>query len=263
MAIYSGKTVLITGASSGIGEALARAFSSQGANLVLLARRIDRLTVLANELSQRQQKAIAIQADVSLDGEVERAVEKAIAEFGQLDVVVPNAGFSVGGRLDQLKLEDYRRQFEVNVFGVLRTVQASIPALKKTQGRIVLIGSVLGLISAPETTAYAMTKFAMCGLADGLHAELAKSGVSVTLILPGFIETEIFNVSNKNEPIKFQGKDRPPSWLMMPASKAAAQIVRATTRRRRRKILTAHGKAGAFFERFFPGLVAWSLKRFA
>jgi short-subunit dehydrogenase len=109
-----------------------------------------------------------------------------------------------------------------------------------------------------------MSKFALCALADGLLPELVKFGVSVTLILPGFIDTEIFNVNNKNELVKnINPKDHPPGWLKMPASQAASQIVRATTLRRRRKIITWHGKAGALAARFFPGLVAWGMKRFS
>src|SRR6185437_7835510 len=204
---YAGQTVLITGASSGIGEALAREYARLGANLILCARRLDRLEELARELSGVGRGVIAVRADVSKDGEIERAVSEGVARFGRLDLVLANAGFGVGGRFDQLSLEDYRRQFEVNVFGVLRTVRAGLDELKKTKGRIVLIGSVLGLLCAPETTPYSMSKFAITSLAQGLQAELAGFGVSVTLILPGFVDTSIFDVSNRNEPAKTRGKD--------------------------------------------------------
>src|SRR6185437_8476236 len=117
MADYSGKTVLITGASSGIGAALARQYAKEGANLVLCARRADRLNDLASELSRGSARALAVEADVSQDGEMERAVSEAVREFGHLDVVIANAGFSVAGRFDRLTLEDHRRQFEVNFFG--------------------------------------------------------------------------------------------------------------------------------------------------
>ena len=184
---YSGKTVLITGASSGIGEALAREFARQGANLVLLARRQDLLTALAASLgTSGGGRAIAIQADVSKDSDLERAVVQAKSIFGGIDVVVANAGFAVAGPFEKLNVEHFHRQFEVNVYGVLRTIYATLGELKKTRGRIALIGSVASAVSSPGATPYSMSKFALAGLTDGLNAELSRSGVSVTLIMPGF-----------------------------------------------------------------------------
>jgi short-subunit dehydrogenase len=261
---YSGKTVLITGASSGIGEALAREFASQGANLVLLARRLDRLTALAATLSTSGGgRAIAIQADVSKDGELERAVVQATTLFGRIDVVVANAGFAVAGSFERLTVEDFRRQFDVNVFGVLRTIYATLGELKNTRGRIALIGSVASAVSSPGATPYSMSKFALAGLSDGLNAELSRSGVSVTLVMPGFIDTNIFDVSNRNEPARIRGKNRPPNWLVMPADKAARKIAAAISARKRRKVITLHGKFVVALSRYFPGLLAWTLKRYA
>lgn len=255
--------MLITGASSGIGEAIARRYAQAGANLVLSARRLERLESLAAELTSARQKAVAVVGDVSRDGDMERVVSRALAEFGRVDVVVANAGFSVGGRLEKLSLEDYRRQFEVNVFGVLRTIYASLAELKKNRGRLVLIGSVAGSISLPQSSAYCMSKFALAGLSDALASELGSSGVSTTLIMPGFIDTEIFDVSNRNEPVKSRGKDRPPRFLLMPAGQAADQIVRAADARKRHKIITLHGKLMVFLNRCCPGLVNLVLKRMA
>ena len=253
---YSGKTVLITGASSGIGAALAREFAAQGANLVLTARRLDRLEALASELSRGSRRALALRADVSVDGELEGAVERARQEFGRIDVVVANAGFSLAARFDRLTLADYRRQFEVNVFGVLRTVYSTLEDLKKTRGRIVIIGSVAGWISLPENTAYSMSKAAILDLADGLSTELASAGVSVTHIMPGFIDTDIFEVNNQNVKMDSSKKNKPPKWLTMPADRAARQIVRAVSRRKRARVITLHGKALVLLQRLWPGLVS-------
>ena len=121
------ETVLITGASSGIGAALAREFARQGADLVLLARRTDRLTALAAELERQGRRALALTGDVTVDGDLERAVAETRAKLGRLDVAVANAGFGVVGPVERLTLDDYRRQFETNVFGVLRTVHAALP----------------------------------------------------------------------------------------------------------------------------------------
>ncbi|MGH7829386.1 MAG: SDR family oxidoreductase, partial [Candidatus Binatia bacterium] len=123
---FQGKVVFITGASSGIGAALAREFARHGARVALLARRRERLERLTKEIEDRGGAALALAADVTVDGEIDAAVQAAVAKWGGIDVVVANAGFGVVGPLKDLTLEDYRRQFETNVFGVLRTIYATL-----------------------------------------------------------------------------------------------------------------------------------------
>ena len=250
--------MLVTGASSGIGAALAREFAREGAHTVLMARSADRLEALARGLTAGKVRSVAVTGDVTCDGDVERAVERARSEFGRLDVGVANAGFSVKGRFIELTLEDYRRQIETNVFGVLRTIYAVLPELKKSRGRIVLIGSLLGMLSPPGGTAYSMSKYAMNGLAEGLSYELERYGVSVTHILAGFMETGIYNVDNAGVRQEKPGR-RPPHWLVYPAERAARQIVSAAHRRKRTKIVTGHAKAVIFFQRHFPRLLRFSI----
>jgi short-subunit dehydrogenase len=264
MGRFSGKVVFLTGASSGIGEALARVFAEEGADLILVARRQDRLEKLAAELTAKGRRALPWVGDVTRDGDLEAAVVKGIEAFGKIDVAVANAGFGVLGNLEKLTLEDYRRQFETNIFGVLRTIQATLPELKKTQGRLVLMGSVSGHISLPEISAYSMSKYAVRSLAEALYAELAPSGVSVTLISPGFVASEIRQVDNRGRH-RDDRKDPIPPWLQMPAEKAARQIMRATARRSREKIITYHGKIFVALHRFLPGLIPrlnrWKVRR--
>ena len=173
---FAGKSVLITGASSGIGEALAREFAGRGAAIALLGRRTDRLDALAGELRGTGRRAIAVPCDVTHDGDLEAAVARATGEFGRLDVAVANAGFGVVGNVADLSLDDYRRQFETNVFGVLRTVHAVLGPLTGTRGTLVLIGSVSGHLAAPGASAYSMSKFAVRALAGALRGELAPRG---------------------------------------------------------------------------------------
>ena len=166
MAADSPGVVFITGASSGIGEALAREWARRGADLALAARRVDRLERLAAELeAQHARRPLVIPCDVTRDGDLERAVARTLEAFGRLDVAVANAGFGVVGPVASLTLEDYRRQFETNVFGVLRTVYATLPALRASRGRLAIIGSVSGYLGMPGTSAYAMSKFAVRALA--------------------------------------------------------------------------------------------------
>jgi short-subunit dehydrogenase len=257
--VLQGKTVLITGASAGIGAAVARELAAHGANLVLTARRLDRLEALVRALGPR---AVAVAADVTRDGEVERAVAEAERAFGGLDVAIANAGFAVTGRLDRLTLDDHRRQMETNVFGVLRTIYAALPALKRARGQIAIMGSIAGHVPTPTTGPYNMSKFAVRALAEVLHDELRAEGVAVTLLSPGFVVSDIGRVDNKGRLHDVDGS-RAPAWLRMPTDEAARQIVDAIAQRRREAIITAHGKIAAFFYRHCPWLVRALVSRSA
>jgi short-subunit dehydrogenase len=260
MARFAGKVALVTGASSGIGAALAAEFVRQGAAVVLLARRADRIAALAAELAGAGGRALAVPCDVTRDGDLERAVAAAIAEFGRLDVVVANAGFGVAGRFADLALDDYRRQFETNVFGVLRTASATLDELTRTRGTLALVGSVAGYVSAPGSSAYAMSKAAVRSLAVALRGELAPRGVAVVLITPGFVDSEIRRVDNRG--VLHPGAREPvPAWLRMPAEAAARRMVRAIARRRRERVITVHGRVAVLLARHTPRLLAWLVER--
>jgi NAD(P)-dependent dehydrogenase (short-subunit alcohol dehydrogenase family) len=261
MGKFDGQAVLITGASSGIGAALAREFAREGAHTVLMARRTDLIDALAAELDRAGRRSLAIQGDVNLDGDVERAVELARTQLGRLDVAVANAGFSVRGRLVEITLDDYRRQLETNVFGVLRTIYAALPELRKTRGRLVLISSWMGVIPTPGGTAYAMSKFALTGLALGLSHELARSGVSVTNIMPGFVASEIYQVDNSGVRQNAPSQRIPPRWAILPVDRAARQIVSAVYSRKLIRVLTLYAKAAVFMQRHFPGLLHFLISR--
>src|SRR3954468_5167452 len=167
MSTHAGKVALITGASAGIGAALARELARDGADLVLAARREDRLRDLAREIEATGRNAIVVSCDVTRDGGVERAVAAAVERYGRLDIAIANAGFGVAGPVEALTLEDFRRQLETNVFGVLRTLYAALPELRKTRGQFVVVGSVAGHVPTPATSAY-MSKFAVRGFAESI-----------------------------------------------------------------------------------------------
>ncbi|HEY8210267.1 MAG TPA: SDR family NAD(P)-dependent oxidoreductase [Myxococcaceae bacterium] len=263
MGRFEGKVALITGASAGIGEALAWRLAYEGASVALLARREDRLARLARELSaQHDVEALALGCDVTSDAEVAAAVGKAVERLGRLDVVVANAGFGVGGHALQLTLDDYRRQMETNVFGVLRVVYATLPELLARRGALAIVGSVNGHVALPGTAPYAMSKFAVRALAQTLRYDLAPRGVSVTHISPGFIDTEIRRVDNQGR--LHPGRADPvPAWLRMSAETAAAQIADAIHRRRAEKVLTRLGALAVWLEQNLPSLMAWAKRRMA
>jgi short-subunit dehydrogenase len=251
--VLQGKSVLVTGASSGIGAAVARELALHGANLVLAARRRERLDALAAELSARV-RAVAVEVDVTRDGSLEEAVAVAERELVGLDVAIANAGFAVTGRVDRLGLDDYRRQLETNVFGVLRTIYAALPALKRSRGQIAIMGSVSGHVPTPGLSPYNMSKFAVRALAEDLHDELAAEGVGVTLLSPGFIVSDIGHVDNKGVRHDEDGS-RVPAWIRMPTDEAARQIVAAIETRKREAVITGHGRLAVFVYRHAPWLV--------
>ena len=260
MGALDGKVVWITGASSGIGEALAREFARQGAILVLSARRTDRLEALARELSPDGARALAFPCDVTRDGDCEAAVKRAVEVFGRLDVAVANAGFGVVGSVSRLELEDYRRQLETNLFGVLRTVKAAIPELKRTKGRIAVMGSVNGYVALEGNSPYGVSKFAVRALCDSLRFELAHFGISVTHIAPGFVESEIRQVDNQGRH-NGSARDPVPAWLVCPTAPAARAMVKAIVARRGERVVTGHGQAAVFMVRHFPRLFRFILTK--
>ena len=249
---FHDKAVLITGASSGIGEELARQLGRAGAKLSLTARRRDLLQTLAQKIeAEGGERPLVAECDVTREGDIERAVAESTRRWGKLDVAIANAGFGVSGAFSQLSLLDYRRQFETNLFGVLRTIYAALPEIEKTQGHVVIIGSVSGWVATPETSAYAISKFAVRALANSITPELRRTGVKVTLISPGFVTSNIRRIDNQGR-LHSGAKDPIPSWLVMSTDKAVRQMLRAISRGKREAIITGHGKILVGAERFMP-----------
>ena len=262
MPAFERQVAFVTGASSGIGAALALEFARQGADIALVARRADRLEALAVEIRRWRRRAVAVACDVTRDGDLEAAVVQTHERLGPIDVVVANAGFGVLGRLDRLTLADYRRQLETNVFGVLRTIYAALDDLKRTRGRLVLMGSVNAYLALAGSSPYSMSKFALRALADSLRHELARDGVSVTLVNPGFVDSEIYQVDNRGVR-RPEVKSPVPSWLRMPAPRAARQIARAVRRRHAEVGVTRHGKLAILLQRHTPNLLSGAVRLFS
>jgi short-subunit dehydrogenase len=249
---FQQKAVLITGASSGIGEELAWQLSQAGAKLALAARRRGLLEALSQRIAgSGKTRPLVVECDVTRDGDLERAVAETVREFGKLDAVIANAGFGVVGPLKKLSVPDYRRQLETNVFGVLRTIYAALPEIEKTKGNVVIIGSVSGWAASPGASAYAMSKFAVRALANSITPELRLAGVKVTLISPGFVASEIRQVDNQGK-LHEGVKDPIPAWIVMKTEKAARHMLRAVAKGKREAIITGHGKALVALERFAP-----------
>jgi len=262
---FHGKSVLITGASSGIGEELALQLSRAGAKLTLAARRTDRLETLAERIAGQgtgTSRPAIVKCDVTHDGDLEMAVSGAVLAFDKLDIAFANAGFGVVAPLKKLTLDDYRRQFETNVFGVLRTIYAALPELEKTKGTLVIIGSVSGWVATPGASPYSMSKFALRALADAITPELRATGVKVTLISPGFVASEIRQIDNQG--VRHEhAKDPIPPRMVVPTPKAVREILRAVAKGKREQIVTGHGKVIVAIQRYAPWILRAATSRTA
>jgi NAD(P)-dependent dehydrogenase (short-subunit alcohol dehydrogenase family) len=203
MSSLTGQVVIITGASSGIGEATARRLSHAGAHVVISARRQDRLDALARELDPTGAHTLAVAGDVTSEADRKRLVDATLAKFGRIDALVNNAGYGTRGPVELVPVELIRKNYETNVFSLIALTQLVLPGMRaQGGGAIVNIGSVAGRIARPLSSIYDSTKHALEALTDGLRGELRPFGVRVTLIRPGFILTEFVDVANQvSDPI--------------------------------------------------------------
>ncbi|MFL6277696.1 MAG: SDR family NAD(P)-dependent oxidoreductase [Blastocatellia bacterium] len=190
--------VIITGASAGIGEASARMLAQQGAIIVLVARRKERLDQLKGEIEAAGGRALAIAADITDAADRERLMSETLAAFGRIDALVNNAGYGQRGPIEMVPVEAIRENFETNLFSLIALTQQVIPIMRRqASGRIVNISSVAGRIARPLSSIYDATKHALEAISDGLRGELAPFGIKVVIIEPGFIVTEFLGVANE------------------------------------------------------------------
>jgi NADP-dependent 3-hydroxy acid dehydrogenase YdfG len=188
------KVVVITGASSGLGESTARLLSAQGATVVLGARRADRLRSLAEALTWRGGKAIAITTDVTDRAQVEALVEEAVKTNGRVDVMLNNAGLMPQAPLERLKVDEWDRMIDVNIKGVLYGIAAALPFMQKQKsGHFINVSSVAGHRVGPGFAVYAATKYAVRALSEGLRQEVKPYNIRTTVISPGAVATELPN----------------------------------------------------------------------
>ncbi|TVR02668.1 MAG: SDR family NAD(P)-dependent oxidoreductase [Deltaproteobacteria bacterium] len=257
---FSDQVVWITGGGSGIGRELALAFAREGAHVAVSGRRRERLDEVVTEIERLGRRGLAVPCDVTDEDSVHDAVTRVRDAFDRLDVAVANAGFGVAGRFEKLAVEDWRRQMDTNIIGLVATARAALPALRLTRGRLVLIGSVAGEVAMPGSIPYHSSKAAVRSIGLGLAMELHGSGVSCTTIQPGFVESEIGQVDNRghHDPNR---RDPRPRALMWRTEDAARVIVTATHRRRRLHTFTWHGKAIVLLARLSPGLVHFIITR--
>lgn len=251
---FENQVIWITGASSGIGRELAIQFAGEGADVAVSGRRKERLDEVVHAIETKGRRGLAVPCDVTDEKAVYAAAALVVEELGKLDCVVANAGFGVGGAIEKVAAAEWRRQFDTNVVGLVSTASASIPYLRETNGRVVLVGSVSSFIAQPNTGPYHASKYAVRSIGQTLAMELHGTGVTCTTIHPGFVESEIGQVDNSGE-FHADWQDKRPSKFMWKTDDAARTMINAIYKRKREYVFTGHGKVAAFLGKHMPGLV--------
>jgi short-subunit dehydrogenase len=255
MDTLAGKTVLITGASEGIGRALALALAAAGANLALNARNAERLEATARACAAHGVKVLSLAADVAQPEECALLASRTVQHFGGLDALVSNAGTTMWSRFDEIRdLSVFERLLATNFLATVYLTAAALPHLKRSRGLLVAVASLAGLTGVPERTAYAASKHALVGFCESLRIELRGSGVDVSIIAPDFVVSQLHRraLGPDGRPL---GKSPMQEPHIMSAAACAALIVGAMRRRRRLVISSTRGRCARWARLLVPRLV--------
>lgn len=253
--MLEGRRIILTGASEGIGRALALELAGHGARLALAARDRGRLESLAQECRARGGEARALPTDVTSQQDCEWLVNETLAAFGGIDVLVHNAGITMWSRFDALEdLSIFARIMEVNYFAPVRLTALALPEIKKSRGLLVAVASLAGLTGVPERSGYAASKHALIGFFDSLRIELAGTGVDVSVLAPDFVISEIHRraIGPDGEPL---GESPMVQARIMTAEDCARRIARAIDRRERQVLMSARGKLGRWLKLLAPSVI--------
>lgn len=245
------KVVIITGASSGIGEALARKFSNEGAYVVLAARQVEKLLILQKELEKNKNRTLIVSCDVSKEIDCEKLIQAAIKEFGCIDVLINNAGISMRAIFNELNLDVIRKVMDVNFWGTVCCTKFALPYLLKTKGSVVGISSIAGKKGLPGRTGYSSSKFAIEGFLETLRIENLNKGLHVLVACPGFTASNIRQTALSKDGSN-QGESPRNEKEMMSSEEVAIHIYNAIKKRKRDLVLTFQGKLTVFLNKFFP-----------
>ena len=251
---FKDKNVLITGASSGIGRALAYEFARRGANISLAARQYDKLTEIATELSSTGVKVVCTATDVSVEEDCRRLVEATVHELGTIDILICNAGISMRALFDDVDLSVLRRLMDVNFWGTVYCTKYALPYIQASHGSIVGVSSVAGLHGLPGRTGYSASKYAMTGFLDTIRVENRKKGVHVMVACPGFTATNV-RFSALTADGSQQGQTPRAEEKMMTAETVAELIANGISRRKRLLLMEFEGRATHFIKKFSPRLL--------
>jgi len=260
--LLTNKRILLTGASSGIGSALAFLLAKEGADLVLLARRKHRLQEIADQIKQQfgcNQKVFLVDGDITDPAVRQQAIQSATGQLGGLDILINNAGVGAMAQIEDSTPETLRRVFEVNFFALFELTQLALPHLKQgTQPMVVNLSSIVGLRGVPHFGVYGAAKFAVTGLSESMRAEFVRHGIDVLLVCPGTTQTEFFDVL-------YQSTSAPALPIHRPVTSeyVAACIVRAIKQGKHKIIPYFPAVLLDRLNRLCPRCVDWLMARYA
>ena len=247
-----GKIAIVTGASSGIGKALAEELAKKGANVVLAARQYVTLCEIASELQRKYQiKALAVQTDVSNADDCESLIKQTILTFGNVDVLINNAGLSMRALFKDTDLKVLKNLMDVNFWGTVYCTKFCLPEILKTEGTIVAVSSIAGYRGLPGRSGYSASKFAMNGFMESLRTELLKTGVHVMVACPGFTTSNI-RVAALAQDGATHGETSMEEGTMMSAEEVAEKIIDGILNRKRTLVMTRQGKIAVWANKLFP-----------
>ncbi len=245
------KVVIITGASSGIGKALAHACAHRGAKLVLAARSLDKLKEIEANLTGHDTEILSVACDVSSEKDCQIMVEAAVKRFGKIDILINNAGISMRALFADLDLDVIRKVMDTNFWGTVYCTKYALPHLLATNGSVVGVSSVAGYKGLPGRTGYSASKFAMQGFMEVLRIENLKTGLHVMIACPGFTASNIRNTALAKDG-SMQGESPRDESKMMTSEEVAEHIATAIVKRKSTLILTTQGKMTVLLNKFFP-----------
>jgi short-subunit dehydrogenase len=251
---FRNKVVIVTGASSGIGEAVAREFALNGSRVVLAARSDQKLAAITGELKLQGYNAIYVRTDVSVEQECRNLIEKTLEAFGTIDILVNNAGISMRASFDEVEISVLQKLMDVNFWGAVYCTRYALPYLVKNKGSLVGVSSVAGFHGLPGRTGYSASKFALHGFLETVRIENLKKGLHVMIIAPGFTATEIrkhaLNASGEE-----QGESPLNEETLTSPEYVARWVLKGIRKKKRNKLLTWDGRLTALFQRIIPEIV--------
>ncbi|MCL5429542.1 MAG: SDR family oxidoreductase [Chloroflexi bacterium] len=252
--------ILVTGASSGIGEATARLFGSRGYRVVLAARRLDRLEALQKEIEAQGGQALPVETDVSSAASIQAMVDKTLATYGQIDILFNNAGFGRTKWLEEMDPEkDIASQVQVNLTGVIQATRAVLPhMIARKSGHIINMGSQAAFVATPTYTVYAATKFGVRGFSDALRREVGVWGIKVSVIYPGGVATEF----GQHTQAKRKTGITTPKALRLTPQQVAEAVLAAARRPVRARIMPSITRVAIWFATSFPGINDWLQEKY-
>lgn len=251
---FKNKVVVVTGATSGIGEACAMAFGKEGAKIVITGRSQVKLDNTLEKLKKENIEVHGVIADAGSQEANEKMGAEALQKFGRIDILINNAGISMRALFEDLELEVFHKVMDTNFWGTVYATKVCLPEILKNKGSIIGISSINGYRGTPARTAYTASKFAINGFFESLRTEVMKRGVHVLVACPGFTASNIRNNALTGDGTK-QGESPREEDKMMRADEVAAAIVAATIKRKRDIILTREGKLAVLLNKVIPGIM--------